>query len=73
MYTKLKELFGRKTPSVKMFKSLLENLPEPEQELYKKAAVDTAFCDWENTPPLPLISDRLISTPLAKIIGFSII
>ena len=34
-----------------MFKSLLENLPEPEQELYKKAAVDTAFCDWENTPP----------------------
>ena len=51
MYTKLKELFGRKTPSVKMFKLLLENLPEPEQELYKKAAVDTAFCDWENTPP----------------------
>lgn len=51
MYTKLKELFGRKTPSVKMFKSLLDNLPEPEQELYKKAAVDTAFCDWENTPP----------------------
>ena len=50
MYTKLKELFGTKTPSVRMFKSLLGNLPESEQLIYKKAAVDTAFCDWENTP-----------------------
>lgn len=37
-----------------MFKSLLENLSEQEQEFYKKAAVDAAFCDWENTAQLQI-------------------
>ncbi|MFV0582626.1 MAG: hypothetical protein ACK5N4_11335 [Parabacteroides gordonii] len=50
MYNKLKELFGTEVPSVTMFKSLLENLPESEQEVYKKAAVSAAFCDWAAMP-----------------------
>lgn len=50
MYNKLKELFGTAVPSVRMFKSLLKNLPESEQEVYKKAAVSAAFCDWAVLP-----------------------
>ena len=72
MYTKLKELFGTKTPSVRMFKSLLKNLPESEQLIYKKAAVSTAFCDWENTPErYRLLPDQPVSTPLAENTGLS--
>lgn len=50
MYNKLKELFGTEVPSVKMFKLLLRGLLGEEQEVYRKAAVSAAFCNWAIMP-----------------------
>ena len=51
MYTDLKELFGKETPSVKLFISKLKTLPVEKQTFYRKAALNAAFFDWENLPP----------------------
>lgn len=51
MYDDLKKLFGEETPSVKLFKSKLNQLSEEEQTFYRKAALSAAFFDWETLPP----------------------
>lgn len=44
-------MFGASTPSVRQFKAKLATFSDEKQVFYRRAALETAFFDWENMPP----------------------